>query len=107
MVIQEVGEKFISTWIIIHDATALAEKGYSLAKTVTASWEYPVDIMFLSAEGQLLSKLNSFKDFPDVNPDVATPPGKNVPPGRPKQSHAEVFQQFVARTFGSGQGDLK
>jgi hypothetical protein len=91
-VIDEINEKFVSTWIIIDDATKLAEKGDPLAKTLASHWEYPVDLMFLTPQGKVVSKLNSYKDFKDVHPDTAVPPGKyRLAEGERKRSHVEVF----------------
>jgi hypothetical protein len=96
-VIEEINEKFVSTWTVIDEATKLAEKGDPLGKTLASSWEYPVDLMFLTPEGKLVSKLNSYKDFKDVHPDTAVPPGKyRLAEGEVKRSHIEVFQNHVA-----------
>jgi hypothetical protein len=97
-VIDEINEKFVSTWIIIDDVTKLAEKGEPLAKTLASNWEYPIDIMFLTPEGKLVSKLNSFKDFKDVHPDVAAPPGKyKLPDDAARVSHVDVFLNHVSK----------
>jgi hypothetical protein len=99
-VIEEINDKFVSTWIIIDDATKLAEAGDPLAKTLVATWEYPVDMMFLTPEGKLVNKLNSYKDFKDVHPDVAAPPGKFKPgEGEAKRPHVQVFLDHVHALF--------
>jgi hypothetical protein len=96
-VIDLINERFVSTWLIIDDANKLAETGEPLAKTLSSNWEYPIDVMFLTSEGKLVSKLNSFKDFKDVHPDVATPPGKERPlDGAARRSHADVFLDHAA-----------
>ena len=99
--ISEVKEKFISTATLIDDASKLADKGNPLAKSIAANWEYPVDVMFLSPEGKFLSKLNSFKDFTDVQPGVSMPRRKDLPTGEAKRSHVEVFLDHVARHFAT------
>ena len=100
--IDEINDKFVPTWIIIDDANKLAERGDPLAKTLASNWEYPVDMMFMTSEGKVVSKLNSFKDFKDVHPDVAAPPGKyKLSDGETKRSHVEVFLNHVT-AFLSG-----
>jgi hypothetical protein len=95
-VIDEVNRRFISTSIILNDATTLAAKGNALARTITKNWNYPVDIMFLTPDGELMSKLNSFEDFGEPHPDVFIAP-KVRPPGAVKRSHAEIFLEHIAR----------
>jgi hypothetical protein len=102
-VIEEINDKFVSTWIIIDDANRLAESGEPLAKTLVTKWEYPITMMFLTPEGKFVSSLNSFKDFKDVHPDVAAPPGKFKPgEGEAKRSHVEVFMDHVRAFFQAG-----
>ena len=102
-VIDEINENFVSTWIIIDDANKLAERGDPLAKTLASNWEYPIDIMFLTPEGKVVSKLNSFKDFKDVHPDVAAPPGKEkLPADAARPSHVEVFLRHVNAFLARG-----
>ena len=98
--IDEVKRRFVSTATLIDDAATLAAKGNSLARTITSKWEYPVDIMFLTPDGQLVSKLNSFKDFTDVHPGVSMPRPKEMPAGSAKRSHVDVFLEHVSRHFG-------
>ena len=98
--IDEVKRRFVSTAILIDDAAKLAAKGDSLAKTIMGNWEYPVDIMFLTPDGQLVSKLNSFKDFTDVHPGVSMPRPKEIPVGSAKRSHVDVFLEHVSHHFG-------
>ena len=95
-VIDEVNEKFVSTWIIIDDVTKLAESGDPLAKTLAVAWEYPITMMFLTPEGKVVSTLNSFKDFKDVHPDTAAPPGKfKLPDDVARKSHLDVFFDHI------------
>lgn len=77
------------------------EKGDRLAKQLADNFEHPLDLMFLSPDGRLISRLNSFHDFPEVHPDVTCPPFKRR--GQPKlQSHADVFMEHMAAHFGGG-----
>ena len=60
-----------------------------------------MDILFLTPEGQLVGKLNSFKDFPEVHAGVSAPHGKESSVDAPKRSHVEVFLDYVSRHFGA------
>jgi hypothetical protein len=95
-IIDEVNSKFVSTWIIIDDASKLAQKGDELGRTLASNWEYPIDIMFLTPEGKLMNKLNSYRDLTEVHPDVASPPGKQRPAdGMARRSNVDVFLSHV------------
>ena len=100
--IEEINTRFISTSTLVDDATKLADKGHPLAKTLAANWEYPVDIMFFTPEGQFVNKLNSFRDFKDVHAQVGIPPGKSrLHNGVAERSNADVFFDHVASHFGN------
>ena len=93
--IERVNEEFVSTWILIDEAKRLAKQGDQLAKTLASQWEYPMDLMFLNANGQLISKLNSFQDLKAAHPDVGHPPA-----GRGKtRPHLTVFLEHLDKHF--------
>lgn len=100
-VIRTINDKFVSTWVIHPYLVRLADKGDAMAKHILEKWEYPVDLMFLTPEGKLISKLNSGKDFPDVHGDVATPPNIFKKKGEKWPSHVEIFMKHVAEHFGT------
>ena len=104
-VIDEVNRRFVSTTTIFDDASKLAAKGNGLARTIAKNWNYPVDIMFLTSDGELMGKLNSFEDFPDVHPDVFIAP-KALPPGTVKRSHREIFLEHIARYSNPGKASV-
>ena len=56
--------------------------------------------MLLTPGGTLVSKLNSFKDFPGMHPDVSAPPGKRHQALEKGQTHTEVFRRQLERYFG-------
>jgi hypothetical protein len=56
--------------------------------------------VFLTPTGGLLSKLNSFKDFPGMHPDVSTPPRTRNTALEDEQSHTNVFLNHLAVHFG-------
>lgn len=103
--IDEVNRRFISTSIILNDATTLAAKGNALARTITKNWNYPVDIMFLTPDGELMGKLNSFEDFGEPHPDVFIAP-KVRRPGEAKRSHTEIFLEHIARYSNPGKASV-
>lgn len=90
----------MSTSIIIDDLEKRASSGDELAKQLVAQWVYPVEMMFLTPECTLVSKLNSFKDFPGMHPDVSAPPGKRHLAREDEHSHSNVFLNHVAVHFG-------
>jgi hypothetical protein len=96
-IIELVNRKFVATWIIVDDAERLAAKNDRLARTALVNWQFPLDIMFMSDKGVLLSKLNSFQDLRDAHPDVGHPPEGR---GRSKP-HIETFLRHVATHFGA------
>ena len=59
--------------------------------TVTTTLE----MMFLRTDGTLISKLNSFKDFPGVHPDVAAPPGKERVVVASERAHVDLFLKHM------------
>ena len=75
-VITRLNKDFVSTSIIIDDLEKRAADGDELAKKLAAEWVYPVEMMFLMPDCTVVSKLNSYKDFPGMHPDVSAPPGK-------------------------------
>ena len=100
-VIERINRTFVSTTAIIDDVTRLADKGDPLARQLAAQWEYPVELVFLSPSGAVISRLNSYRDFPRVHPDVAMPPQKAHVAGGDDPSHQEVFLKHLAEHFGT------
>lgn len=95
-VIKRINDTFVSTWILIDDAQKLAQNGNAFAETLASHWEFPMDLMFLSPEGKLIAKLNSFKDLSAAHSDVGHPPegrGRDRP-------HLEVFNGVIEKHFG-------
>jgi hypothetical protein len=99
-VITQLNKRFVCTTIIIDDLEKRAAGGDELAKQLVAQWEYPVEMMFLTPAGKLVSKLNSFKDFPGMHPDVSAPPTKRHVTRGDEGSHSKMFLNHVARHFG-------
>ena len=91
--------------MIIDDVQKRAERGDELAKHLTAHWEYPVEMIFLTPDCKLVFKLNSFQDFHDVHPDVTRlakyedliMPWTQRQEGAPSQEH--VFLNQMALHF--------
>jgi hypothetical protein len=95
-VIRRLNDRFVCTTVLIDDARAQAAGGDTLAKQLEAHWKYPLQIMFLKQDGSLISKLNSFEDFPGVHPDVAAPPEKQRLVRTGERDHAEAFLKHLA-----------
>lgn len=95
-VIDLVNEKFVATWVLIDDLKAPFHEGHVFARTLAGNWEYPLDLMFLTSEGELVSKLNSFRDLP-AHHDVGHPRHPFGPDTPPKTlifyNHAMSFLQ--------------
>ena len=100
--ISRLNEEFVCTLIIIDDLEKRAECGDNLAKLLAASWEYPVEMMFARPDGTVVAKLNSFKDFPGMHPDVAAPPGTRHRAFDDEHSHRDHFLKQLAAHFGKG-----
>ena len=95
-IIRRINDTFISTWILIDRAEQLADQGNSFANTLATNWEYPMDLMFLSPEGRMITKLNSFKHLRNAHSDVGHPPE-----GRSRDlPHIEVFLRTLEKHFG-------
>jgi len=99
-VIAQVNRRFVSTSIIIDDLEKRAAAGDELAKRLVAHWAYPVEMMFATPAGEVVAKLNSFKDFPGMHPDVSAPPGSRHTGWRDEHAHANIFLGRVALHFG-------
>ena len=92
---------FVSTSLIIDDLERHAKAGDELAKRLAAAWHYPVEMMFITSAGQVVSKLNSFQDFTGVHPDVSAPPRTSKQPApKDERAHADIFLKHVAEHFG-------
>jgi len=99
-VIRRLNKNFVCTSAIIDDVQKLASAGNELAKRLTDQWEYPVEMMFLTPSGNLVSKLNSYQDFPGVHQDVVSPPKKEHVGRKDDSSHVELFLKHMAFHFG-------
>jgi hypothetical protein len=93
-IVKGINERFVPTWALIDDLKQSAEQGNRFAGTLFNNWEYPLDLMFLTAEGEYVSKLNSFRDLPNAHPDVGHP---GNPLMRHGLRHADVFFRHAKR----------
>jgi hypothetical protein len=99
-VVARLNKGFVCTSIIIDDLEKRAAGGDALAKLLVSEWEYPVEMMFVTPAGKVVSKLNSFKDFPGMHPDVSAPPGHRHRAGTNEHGHRDIFLDHLARHFG-------
>ena len=98
-VIRQLNRRFVCTTVLIDDARKAAAAGDPLAKRFADEWKYPLQMMFLKPDGTLVFKLNSFKDFPGVHPDVAAPPEKQRVERATDREHIEGFLKRIAESF--------
>jgi hypothetical protein len=94
-VIERLNAQFVCTWTLVADARRRSDEGDRLSTTIASNWEFPLDVMFISPEGDLVTKLNSFHDLKAAHPDVGHPPegrGRSAP-------HIDTFLQHVDRRF--------
>jgi hypothetical protein len=99
-VIRRLNQGFVCTSILIDDLEKPAATGDALAKLLATEWVYPVEMMFVTPAVKLVSKLNSFEDFPGMHPDVSAPPGHKHRTMDDEHHHAEVFLKHLAQHFG-------
>jgi hypothetical protein len=99
-VIARLNRQFVCTSIIIDDLQARAAGGDPFAKRLADEWVYPVEMIFLTPSGQVVSKLNSYEDFPGVHPDVAAPPHGQHRRMTDEHLHKDVFMSRLAQHFG-------
>ena len=105
-VIGRLNKNFVNTSIIIDDVQKRAESGDPLAKELAAQWQYPLEMVFLTSDAKLVSKLNSFHDFPGIHPDVVgprPPKSQNLPKfvlRVDEHSHRNIFLKHLALHFG-------
>jgi len=98
-VIRRLNERFVCTTVVIDDVKKRAESGDELAKHLQAHWSYPLQMMFLNMDGRLITKLNSFKDFHGVHPDVAAPPQQKRLEVANDRVHVDAFLKHLAEHF--------
>jgi hypothetical protein len=96
-VVSRLNQGFVCTSMIIDDVKSRAERGDELAQQLATQWEYPIEMIFLTPACRLVSKLNSFKDFPGAHPDVVAP-GDQFPL-TDERPHIDAFLKHVARNF--------
>jgi hypothetical protein len=104
-VIGRLNEKFVCTTVVIDDVRKRAEAGDEFAKQLKGHWTYPLEMIFLRPDGGLMSKLNSFKDFPGVHPDVAAPPGKNRVEVASDRAHVDAFLKHLEGQSAQSKGE--
>lgn len=88
-------QNFVSTWVLVDELKPRTKSGFPFADTLHKNWDYPLDLMFLTSEGEFVTKLNSFHDLPNPHPDVG---GHGDPRARNGLQHSDVFLRH-AREF--------
>jgi hypothetical protein len=98
-VISRLNRSFVCTSVIIDDVTKRAKSGDELARHLVTHYEYPFEMMFLTPGCKLVLKMNSFKDFPGLHPDVSAPPGKQHVTNETR-TNIGIFLKQMADHFG-------
>jgi hypothetical protein len=99
-VITRLNKGFVCTSIIIDDLEKRAANGDALAKQLVGHWVYPVEMIFLKPSGALISRLNSYADFPGMHPDVVAPPQGQHRTLQDEHYHTKIFLNHLALHFG-------
>jgi hypothetical protein len=100
-VIKRLNKTFVCTSVIIDDAQKRADAGDPLAKQLASLWEYPIEMLFFTPDGRLVSKLNSAQDFPGIHLDVVAPPKIEHKVRNDGHSHEDIFLSHIAGHFGT------
>jgi hypothetical protein len=87
-IIKLINDRFVPTWVLIDDLKPHTAAGNHFAQNLESNWEYPLDLMFLTSDGEFVSKLNSFRDLP-AHPNVGHPHHALIGPDTP--SKAAIF----------------
>jgi len=95
-VIELINQKFVATWVLVDDLKPPAAAGDRFAETLQSNWEYPLDLMFLSSDGEFVSKLNSFRDLP-AHPNVGHPGHRGNPFEQNAPNKAAIFYSHAMR----------
>jgi hypothetical protein len=98
-VIARLNKSFVCTSVIIDEVNKRAQDGDELAQVLAANWQYPLEMMFLSPQCKLISKLNSAEDLPGVHPDVVAAHGPHVSL-QDQRAHVDTFLRHVSKHFG-------
>jgi hypothetical protein len=99
-VIREINRRFVSTAVTLDEENKLATLGDPVSKAFVSNWRGSVAMVFLTAKGRFISKLDSYKDFDDhcleqrSVADVADRLGdfQRGPVGR---SHEDIFLDHI------------
>lgn len=99
-VIATLNDKFVSTWAIYAHLDRLTKAGDAVAKQLVQNFQFPVELIFLTPDGKLISKLNSPRDLPDVRSEVSLPFDVARKKGEKLPTHFDIFMKHVAEHFG-------
>jgi hypothetical protein len=70
-VIQRINEQFISVTVPAQQLKRLADSGNEIARAAFRHWQRPLILVFLSPEGQFVTKLSSLTELNEVHPDTS------------------------------------
>lgn len=93
--IHRLNESFICTWILIDEAQELAANGDAFAKTLADNWGYPLDLMFLDANGRFIEKLNAFDHLSTTHDSHLHKPNSSSKSGPNLDPFLQVLRNYV------------
>jgi hypothetical protein len=99
-VIQRINQQFASTTLSYFELLQLAHAGNGLAQEMLKHWQTPLVLVFLTPEGQFVTKLSSLKELNEVHPDTSRRP--EAPQSATVNSdvnNARVFLKHLTRHF--------
>lgn len=69
-VIQRINQQFVSTTLSYPVLKKYADSGHAIAREVLLHWNIPLVLVFLTPEGQFITKLSSLAELTEVHPDT-------------------------------------
>ena len=99
-VIQRINQQFVSATLPYLELKKLADSGDGIAREVLAHWRTPLALVFLTPQGQFITKLSSLTDLAEVHPDTTKRP--EAPQYHSLQSdvnNARVFLKHLTKHF--------
>jgi hypothetical protein len=99
-VIQKVNEQFVSVTLPSADLSKRAASGDALAREILNHWQLPVGLIFLTPEGQFVTKLSSLTDLNEVHPDTTRrPEAPQYHSLKSDVNNARIFLKHLAQHF--------
>ena len=98
-VIQRINQKFVSATIPYLELSQLADSGHGLAREARLHWQIPLALVFLTPEGQFVTKLSPLTDLTEVHPDTSNHPESQKHSLNSDVNNARVFLRHLTQHF--------